>query len=125
MLVEGEQSPQNDFDSFRGHLLIGSNFFSLLKLLIWDLVAFYMVYKLIGSNFFSLLKLLIWDLIAFYVGSRITKIAPCLIQNSINFKFFFSYRNTCHNFRTEGFQIPIKPSQFENLDLLGNPVVAL
>ena len=34
MLVEG--LPKNDLDSFRGHLLIGSNFLSLLKLLIWD-----------------------------------------------------------------------------------------
>ena len=31
--------------------------------------------------------------------------------------------NTCHNYRTEGFQIPIKPFLFENLDLFGNPVV--
>ena len=35
MLVEGEGSPQNDLNSFRGHLLVGSNFFRLLK-------AFYM-----------------------------------------------------------------------------------
>ena len=32
----------------------------MLKLLIWDLVAFYMGHLLIGSNFFSLLKLFIW-----------------------------------------------------------------
>ena len=35
MLVEGQGSPQNDLDSSRGHLLIGYNFFSLLKLFIW------------------------------------------------------------------------------------------
>ena len=28
MLMEEEESPQNDLDSFRGHLLIGSKFFS-------------------------------------------------------------------------------------------------
>ena len=72
MLVEGQGSPQNDLDSFkgpalviwvpyydldsfrrhllvgspimisvsfRGHLLIESNFFSLLKLFIWDLAS--------------------------------------------------------------------------------------
>jgi len=33
--------------------------------------------------------------------------------------------NTCHTYRTEGFQIPIKPFLFENLDLIGNPVVTL
>ena len=33
--------------------------------------------------------------------------------------------NTCHNYRTEGFQIPIKPCLFENHDLFGNPVVTL
>ena len=33
--------------------------------------------------------------------------------------------NTCHNFRTEGFHIPIKPFLIENLDLFGNPVVTL
>ena len=33
MLAEG--LPKNDLDSFRGHLLIGSNFFSLLKPFIW------------------------------------------------------------------------------------------
>ena len=33
--------------------------------------------------------------------------------------------NTCHNFRTEGFQKPIKPFLFENRDLFGNPVTAL
>ena len=33
--------------------------------------------------------------------------------------------NICHNYRTEGFQIPIKPFLFENLDLFGNPVVTL
>ena len=29
--------PHNDLDSFRGYLLIGSIFFSLIKLFIWDL----------------------------------------------------------------------------------------
>ena len=33
--------------------------------------------------------------------------------------------NTCHNYQTEGFQIPIKPFPFKNLDLFGNPVVTL
>ena len=33
--------------------------------------------------------------------------------------------NTCHNYRTEGYQIPIKPFLFENLDLFGNPIVTL
>ena len=33
--------------------------------------------------------------------------------------------NTCHNYRTEGFQIPVKPFLFENLELFGNPVVTL
>ena len=32
MLVEGEGSPQNNLDSFRGYLLVGSNFFSFPKL---------------------------------------------------------------------------------------------
>ena len=30
-----------------------------------------------------------------------------------------------HNYQTEGFQKPIKPLLFENLDLFGNPVVTL
>ena len=29
----------------------------------------------------------------------------------------------CHNFRTEAFQIPIKPFLFENQNLFGNPVI--
>ena len=33
--------------------------------------------------------------------------------------------NTCHNYRTEGFQIPIKSFLCENLDLFGNPVGTL
>ena len=32
--------------------------------------------------------------------------------------------NTCHNYRMERFQIPIKPLLFENLDLFG-PVCSL
>ena len=37
MLVEGKGLSQIDLNSFRGHLLIGLNFFSLLKLFIWEL----------------------------------------------------------------------------------------
>ena len=33
--------------------------------------------------------------------------------------------DTCHNFRTEAFQIPVKPFLFENRDLFGNAVIAL
>ena len=39
MLVEREGAPQNDLDSCRGDLLIGANFFSLVKLMTWDMTA--------------------------------------------------------------------------------------
>ena len=42
-----------------------------------------------------------------------------------NYKVMKGLPNTCHNYRTERFQIPIKPFLFENLDLFGNPVVTL
>ena len=29
--------PYNDLDSFRGHLFIGTNFFSLVDILTWDI----------------------------------------------------------------------------------------
>ena len=32
--------PYNDLDSLRGHLLIGANFFSLVKHLTWYLISF-------------------------------------------------------------------------------------
>ena len=47
----------------------------------------------------------------------------CIIINV--YKVMKGLLNTCHNYRTEGFQIPIKPFLFENLDLVGNPVVTL
>ena len=36
MLVEGEGSPQNDLDSFRGHLLVGSPTPIMISILLRD-----------------------------------------------------------------------------------------
>ena len=68
MLVEGERAPQNDLDSCRGHLLVGSP-------INYDFDSF-RGNLLIGAKFFSLVKLLACDLVSFYVGSRITMIVP-------------------------------------------------
>ena len=39
MLVEGDGAPQNYLDYCRENLLIEANFFSLVKLMTWDMTA--------------------------------------------------------------------------------------
>ena len=77
MLVEGEGSPQNDLDSFRGHFACWVPYYGIVFL--WETLASWVPYYdlnsfrghlLIWSNIFSLLKFFIKDFIAFYVGSR-------------------------------------------------------
>ena len=61
MLVEGEGAPQNDFDSYRGHLLVGSAI--MISILVGE------GHLLIRANFFSLVKL--FDLRYPYFGRRL------------------------------------------------------
>ena len=68
MLVEEEGVPKNNLDSCRGHFIVRSpNNFDL---------DFFRGHLLIGTTIFSLIKLLTCDLISFYVRSRITMIVP-------------------------------------------------
>ena len=55
----------------------------------------------------------IWPSIVFPVIEELDGANECKVMKGLP--------NTCHNYRTEGFQIPIKPFLFENLDLFGNP----